>query len=75
MGGDSTPIEGHLLVVWGVPEPKAELDALRNKYPSLKVTYRQATVAFSDPATIARLSGEEVSDGTSPHPQLPKIPS
>ncbi|KFY00539.1 hypothetical protein V490_01299 [Pseudogymnoascus sp. VKM F-3557] len=62
MGGDSTPIEGHLLVVWGVPEPKAELDALRNKYPSLKVTYRQATVAFSDPTTIARLSGEEVSD-------------
>lgn len=64
MGGETTPVEGHLLVVWGVPEPKADLDKLRQKYPNLKVTYKEASVAFSDPATIARASEEEVSDGT-----------
>ncbi|OBT59708.1 hypothetical protein VE04_00051 [Pseudogymnoascus sp. 24MN13] len=61
MGGE-TPIEGHLLVVWGVPEPKQDIAALRIKYPNLKITYKQASVAFSDPATIARLSEEDVSD-------------
>lgn len=63
MGGE-TPIEGHLLVVWGVPEPKKDIAALRVKYPNLKITYKKASVAFSDPATIARLSEEDVSDGT-----------
>lgn len=62
MGGE-TPIEGHLLVVFAVPEPKQEIDGLRLKYPNLKVTYKKASVAFSDPDTIARLSGEEISDG------------
>ncbi|OBT76295.1 hypothetical protein VF21_03343 [Pseudogymnoascus sp. 05NY08] len=61
MGGE-TPIEGHLLVVWGVPEPKQQIAALRLKYPNLKITYKQASVAFADPATIARLSEEDVSD-------------
>ncbi|KFY19560.1 hypothetical protein V491_04361 [Pseudogymnoascus sp. VKM F-3775] len=61
MGGE-TPIEGHLLVVFAVPEPKQEIDGLRLKYPNLKVTYKKASVAFSDPDTIARLSGEEISD-------------
>ncbi|KFY59056.1 hypothetical protein V496_05787 [Pseudogymnoascus sp. VKM F-4515 (FW-2607)] len=61
MGGE-TPIEGNLLIVWGVPEPKEMVAGLRVKYPNLKITYKQATVAFSDPATIARLSEEEVSE-------------
>ncbi|KFY28003.1 hypothetical protein V493_03137 [Pseudogymnoascus sp. VKM F-4281 (FW-2241)] len=61
MGGE-TPIEGHLLVVWGVPEPKEEIAKLRLQHPNLKVTYKQAKVAFADPLTIARHSEEEVSD-------------
>lgn len=68
MGGE-TPIEGNLLIVWGVPEPKEMVAGLRVKYPNLKITYKQATVAFSDPATIARLSEEEVSEGTLPPPK------
>lgn len=65
MGGE-TPIEGHLLIVWGVPEPKEVVAGLRIKYPNLKITYKQASTPYSDPATIARLSEEEVSDGTHP---------
>ncbi|OBT65794.1 hypothetical protein VE03_03312 [Pseudogymnoascus sp. 23342-1-I1] len=61
MGGE-TPVEGNLLIVWGVPEPQELIAGLRLKYPTLKITYKQASVAFSDPATIARLSEEDVSD-------------